>query len=244
MSKIKIEEIQAELKKENWKLISEVYENLDSELVYECSEGHRIYAPWKKIRQKKECPICEQNKLKNLDTKTIPKEKNKKRFLALDQSTRITGWSIYDGTQLKKYGVFETSLSDEIARDNALKNWLISIINSWKPDYIGIEGIQLQEKSEQRRMGVTVFETLARLQGILLDTCYEYKIPYKICPTNTWRSHCKVRGKTRADKERSMQLLVKEWFDISISNDEADAIGIGKFISDTIGKEVKMENWE
>ena len=43
MSKIKIEEIQAELKKENWKLISEVYENLDSELVYECSEGHRIY---------------------------------------------------------------------------------------------------------------------------------------------------------------------------------------------------------
>ena len=138
MSKIKIEEIQAELKKENWKLISEVYENLDSELVYECSEGHRIYAPWKKIRQKKECPICEQNKLKNLDTKTIPKEKNKKRFLALDQSTRITGWSIYDGTQLKKYGVFETSLSDEIARDNALKNWLISIINSWKPDYIGI----------------------------------------------------------------------------------------------------------
>jgi len=32
-------------------------------------------------------------------------------------------------------------LNEEIARDNAVKIWLISMIENWKPDYIGIEGI-------------------------------------------------------------------------------------------------------
>lgn len=53
-------------------------------------------------------------------------------------------------------------------------------------------------------MGVTTFQTLARLQGILMDTCFELKINYKICPTNTWRAHHEVKGRSRADKKKSM----------------------------------------
>ena len=41
-----------------------------------------------------------------------------------------------------------------------------------------------------------------------------------------------------------MQLLVKEWFDITITDDEADAIGIGKYISDVNFKKVEIINWE
>ena len=181
---------------DNWKVISEEYVNLDTEMVFECSEGHRVYAPWKKIRQKRECPVCSANEFKNQDTKIVPKKKDKKRILALDQATRITGWAIFDGTQLIKYGKFETTADDEIARDHEIKNWFISMINNWKPDVIGIEGIQLQEKSEERKMGVTVFETLARLQGILMETAYSFNIPYRICPTPTWRGHCGVKGRS------------------------------------------------
>ena len=47
MSKIKIEDIKEELSKDNWELISEEYQNLDSELVFKCSEGHTVFAPWK-----------------------------------------------------------------------------------------------------------------------------------------------------------------------------------------------------
>lgn len=93
-------------------------------------------------------------------------------------------------------------------------------------------------------MGVTVFETLARLQGILMETCFELEIPYKICPTNTWRAHCGVKGVSRSDKKKSMQLLVKKWYDVSVSNDEADAIGIGKYVTDTAGAALVVENWE
>ena len=239
MSKIKVEDIQNELKQYGWKLISEEYKNLTSELIFECEEGHKIYSTWGKIRHKRECPICNQNSYKEQNTKIIPKEKGAIRVLALDQATRITGWSIYDEKELIKYGLFETSLDDEIARDHAIKEWVINMINTWQIDIVGIEGIQYQQN-----MGVTTFEMLARLQGILLNTIYELKIPYKICPTNTWRAHCKVKGRTRSDKKASMQLLVKQWFDISVTDDEAEAIGIGKYIVDTCTKEVKIENWE
>ena len=93
-------------------------------------------------------------------------------------------------------------------------------------------------------MGVTVFQTLARLQGVLIETCVELEIPYKIAPTNTWRAHCKVKGRSRADKKRSMQMLVKEWYDVSVTDDESDAIGIGKYVSETHQQKTEIINWE
>ena len=95
-----------------------------------------------------------------------------------------------------------------------------------------------------QKMGVTVFQTLARLQGILMITCHDEKIPFEICPTNTWRHSCGVKGKTRTDKKRSMQLLVKQWYDISVSEDEADAIGIGRHLVSFIQKNTTVTNWE
>ena len=79
-------------------------------------------------------------------------------------------------------------------------------------------------------MGVTVFETLARLQGVLMVTCYEQKVNFRLCPTNTWRHACGVKGKARADKKRSMQALVKEWYGLNVTDDIADAIGIGYYL--------------
>lgn len=239
MSKIKIEEIKEILEKDKWKLISEEYHNLDGELEFECAEGHRVYSTWKKIRNKRECPICKNNVYKEQSTKIIPKSKDKKRTLALDQSTRISGWSIYDDKELIRYGVFTTSLSEEIERDNTVKNWMVNMIHSWQPDYVAIEGIQYQQN-----MGVTTFEMLARLQGILMNTLYEMKIDYGVCPTPTWRAHCGVKGRTRIDKKRSMQMLTKEWFDISVTDDEADAIGIGKYAAEKLNQRIEVFNWE
>ena len=49
MSKIKIEEIQKAAEQHGWVLLSTEYKNLDTELTFECNEGHRIYSPYKKI---------------------------------------------------------------------------------------------------------------------------------------------------------------------------------------------------
>jgi hypothetical protein len=74
------------------------------------------------------------------------------RTLALDQASHITGWSIFDDQNLVRYGAFSVADGDEIERFHKVKEWLISMINLWKPDIIGIEGIQYQES-----FGVTTF---------------------------------------------------------------------------------------
>ena len=48
----------------------------------------------------------------------------------------------------------------------------------------------------------------------------------------TWRHHCGVKGRYRTDQKRSAQMLVKQWHDILVSDDESDAICMGKYFAD------------
>lgn len=242
MARITLDTINEELAPTGWKCVSGEYKNLESELQFQCDEGHEVYAPWKKIRTKRECPICKNNKFKKLVESVKPKTRGEKRILALDQATHTTGWSIFDGNKLVRYGTFNTEIKDETARINAIKNWMLSMISNWDPDCVAIEGIQFQEESSGQKMSVTVFQGLARLQGVLMEACYALKVDFVICPTNTWRNHCGVKGRYRADKKRSMQLIAKKWYDISLTDDEADAIGIGRYAADL--NKIEVVNWE
>ena len=238
MARIKIETIAEELAADGWQVLSTDYQNLDSQMEFMCAEGHKVYAPWKKIRAKRECPVCKQNQFKQTNA-IKPKAKGVDRILALDQASYTSGYSIFDGETLVSYGTFVATETEEGKRCHEVRVWLLSMIENWHCDAIGIEGIQYQEK-----MGVTTFQTLARLQGILIDLCIELGIPYIICPTNTWRAHVGVKGRTRTDKKRSMQLIVKDRYDISVSDDIADAIGIGKYTSDTYRRKTQVIDWE
>ena len=244
MAKISIEDIREQLQLQGWELISDSYKNLDTELIYKCPEGHTVYGPWKLFRNKCECPVCKSNNLLQVENEIQPKGRNTIRILAIDQATHISGWSVFDNGTLVAYGKFQTTGKNEIERCNEVKMWLLSMIRSWRPDHVGLEGIQLQDSAYGRKMGVTVFETLAHLQGILMEACYENQISYEICPPATWRHHCGVKGSTRSDRKRSMQLLVKKWYDVSVSDDESDAIGLGKYFSEHYMKNIVVENWE
>ena len=243
MSKIKIEDIRKAAIEHNWKLISKEYKNLDSELIFECNEGHKVYAPYKKIRDKWECPICNENIYYNFNENIPKKSKDIQRTLGLDQATHNTGYSIFDGQELVYAGIFQAQAEDEIERDLEIKHWLVQLIRNAKIDVVGLEGIQLQQ-FDNKIVGVTTYQTLARLQGILMAACAEEKVNYTVCAPATWRSYCGVKGRTRTDKKRSMQMKVKEWFDITVSDDVADAIGIGKYVSNNFKKKVEIFNWE
>ena len=243
MSKIKVEDIRKAAIDNGWQLVSTEYKNLSTELTFICNEGHEINIPYKKVRDKWECPLCKANKYYNFSEEVKPKSKGVQRAIGLDQATHITGYSIFDNEELVYAGTFEATAEDEIARDVQIQNWLIQLIHNWKPDVIGLEGIQLQQFNDTM-IGVTTYQTLARLQGILMATCYNLKVDYMICPPATWRNHSGVKGRSRADKKRSMQNKIKEWFDITVSDDVADAIGIGKYINETHKKKVEIFNWE
>ena len=243
MSKIKVEDIRKAAIDNGWQLVSTEYKNLSTELTFICNEGHEINIPYKKVRDKWECPLCKANKYYNFPEEVKPKSKGVQRAIGLDQATHITGYSIFDNEELVYAGTFEATAEDEIARDVQIQNWLIQLIHNWKPDVVGLEGIQLQQFND-KMVGVTTYQTLARLQGILMATCYNLKVDYMICPPATWRNHSGVKGRSRADKKRSMQNKIKEWFDITVSDDVADAIGIGKYINETHKKKVEIFNWE
>lgn len=239
MAKITIESIQETLNPIGWKVISESYKNLDQEMKFECAEGHKVYSTWKKLRTKITCPICEKNQYKTNDTPILKKKKGVHRILALDQASHITGYALFEDKQLVKWGTYEALSTSEDARVHEINEWLQSKIYNWEIDVVGLEGIQYQES-----FGVTTFQTLARLQGVLINTCYEKGLQYEVCPTNTWRHHCGVKGRSRTDRKKSMQLLIKDWYDISVSDDVADAIGIGKYVSDTFMPTIEIMEWE
>ena len=58
MAKLKLEDIQLELEKNKWRLISQEYKNLDTDLEMMCPKGHKIFIPLKKWRKHNECPMC------------------------------------------------------------------------------------------------------------------------------------------------------------------------------------------
>ncbi len=178
-------------------------------------------------------------RLKTKEFKNTKKKKTDYRVLALDQATRTSGYAVYNNKDLIDYGIFEAQGETDTERALQIKQWLVSLIDQYQIDFVGIEGIQYQTAA-----GVTTFEILARLQGVLMVTCLEEKIPFKVAHTQTWRLHCGVRGKTRVDRKRSMQLLVKQWFNIQPTEDECDAIGIGKYFSDTLAPKVEIVDWE
>jgi Holliday junction resolvasome RuvABC endonuclease subunit len=118
------------------------------------------------------------------------------------------------------------------------------MIDSWRADRVVIEDIQLQNFEEENlnTIGVTTFKALAHLQGVLIDMFYEKKISYKVAHTGTWRSHCGIKGKSRADKKKSAQLLVKDIYQKEVTQDEADAICIGRY-GITLFKELTFSDW-
>lgn len=239
MAKIKIEDIKATLEKENWQLISSTYENLDTIMEFQCPNGHHVHNSWKRMRNKLVCPNCEQNQYCQKNFKIVPKKPNVRRVLGLDQATHNCGWAIVDDQELIAYGVFTAPEGEEIERIHAVKEWFISMQNIWQPDCVALEGIQLQQGGTVV-MGVTVFQTLARLQGVIMDAAYERNVEFKTCAPATWRSYNGVKGRSRVDKKRSMQNIIQKKYDIMVSDDISDAIGIGLYAASLH----VIESWE
>lgn len=107
------------------------------------------------------------------------------------------------------------------------------MIDKWHPDLVVLEDIQLQNykkyNSNEIVNAVTTYKKLAHLQGVLKDYCYEINQICKIVPVATWRNFSNVTGSTRTDRKKSAQLRVKTLYDITVKQDEADAILIGRW---------------
>ena len=197
---------------------------------------YKVLSTWRKIRQKLFCPVCSQNEYKNVTKSDVkPKEKGTHRILALDQSTHANGWSIYDNQELINYGVHHCTLEKPLDRIIDISEWLTSMIYLWRPDEVGFEETNYNPKSNHN-----TFKLLSQLMGRLMLTAANHNCIVSTALISTWRAHWKIRGRSRRDKKKSAQYRVKEEFDISVNDDAAEAICIGKYLADTYQEEEKI----
>lgn len=210
----------------------------------ECPKGHKQTQTYRQWRKHQQCETCMagdpfKGKKNNVPTKTI----DTYRILALDAATNITGYSVYDNGELVGFGTYKTNDKNDVTeRINELKYWLITVIKEWQPDFIGLENIQLQTYGNNGQQ-VELYRKLANAQGVLVDTCFEEKVPWDLVYASQWRKYCNVGegASGRENKKKLAQEKVKLWYNQDCTQDEADAICIGKYF---VGKlNTKKSTW-
>lgn len=229
---INIYSVANHLESEGWKLLSTTYKNLNTELEMMCPEGHKqlqTYGNWRKHMLCEQCMAGDPYKIKK--NKVPIKKIDTQRILALDAATGVTGYAIFDDGDLVSYGTYKVDkdLSSE-QRINSVKKWLQALINEIEPDFVGLENIQLQTFGSGNTFQVETYRVLANLQGVLIDTLFEACIDHDLVYVSQWRKYCDVGdGKGRENKKKQAQDKVKLWYKQDCTQDEADAICIGKY---------------
>lgn len=233
--KFSYEEVKQDIESRGWQLLSTEYSSLKENLEVECQLNHKSYISYEKLRNDSfVCPICKQNEYYKMENK-IPAKKGKYRILAFDQATITSGYSIFDDMNLVSYGLHTSKGIHSIEKISNTKYWIASLIKQAKPDLVVLEDIQLQKFNDKDEAVIT-YKKLAHLQGIIMNYLYENNIEYKIVHQATWRKFNELKGKTRTDLKQNGQLKIKEKFKISVSNDVADAILIGRWAAENCKK--------
>lgn len=145
-------------------------------------------------------------------------------LLALDQASVTTGYAIFQNGQLVKYGKITLDDPNVGTRLAVLRQTLIDMINEYNITCLAFEDIQLQASVGNN---VKTFKVLANVFGVIWELCEELKLKYEIVSSNTWKSTLKIKGKNRSEQKRAAQDYIKEEYEISCTQDEADAICIG-----------------
>ena len=147
------------------------------------------------------------------------------KILALDQSTRITGWAIYNDEELEDYGKIDVSKTHELGeRLYAIRHLIQKMIEEFNIDKVILEDIYMDG---QRVNNVQTFKALAEVFGVLYELCIEIDIPVEAVLAGTWKSTLGIKGKTRPEQKRAAQAWVAENYGIKAVQDIADAICIG-----------------
>lgn len=232
--------VQNDLEEKGWKLLSTEYKNMKTPLLMMCPKGHEVeetYANWRKYQICEKCMGGRGNRIR----KQVPQKKEGTyRILALDAATAISGFAVYDNDELVSYGTYTIERDlDTTERINKFKYWLTEKVKAWEIDMIFVEDIQLQTYGNHNSPQVEVYRTLAKLQGVILDTLFELNLPFKLVYSSTWRKACGIGESNRENKKKVAQQKVANWYNINATQDEADAICLGKYAI----KHNKRETW-
>lgn len=146
------------------------------------------------------------------------------RLLALDQSSHVTGYAVFEDGKLVHNGIFSLKSADLGDRLYAYRNKLSELIDIYDIDEVALEDIQFQKDIPT---AITTYRILAEIIGISEELLTEIKIPYQFVNSNTWKSKIGIKGKKREEQKKNAQAWVLKTYDLKVSSDAADAICLG-----------------
>lgn len=164
------------------------------------------------------------------------------KILALDQSSHVTGWAVFEEQKLIEFGKLDLEDADIGDRLYKLRTFVSGLINKYEINILVIEDIQLQANVANN---VATFKTLAEVFGVLVELATELKLPCKAILAGTWKSALGIKGRARAEQKRNAQAWVQEHLGVKAIQDICDAICIGVCYTTRSAKATAANlNWE
>ena len=147
------------------------------------------------------------------------------RVLSFDQSTRCSGYAVFEDGQYVDSGVVDMSRSklETDKRSFEMAKALWKIIKKYNPKYLVIEDTQQQNN-------VKTVITLARLQGMVIGYAEAHGVKVHILLPSQWRaalSYLQGPKVKRAELKQQSINFVKENLNLNLVEDEAEAVAEG-----------------
>ena len=144
--------------------------------------------------------------------------------LSFDQSTRVSGYAVFEDGKYVHSGIVDMSKSklDTEERSFEMAKALWKIIKQYKPEHLILEDVQKQN-------GVQTLIVLARLSGIIIGYAEAHKVKTHILLPAHWR---KILGYNQGSKVKRAELkqqsidYVREKYNIYATEDECEAIAL------------------
>ena len=149
-------------------------------------------------------------------------------IIALDMSTKSTGYAIYKHNKLIQYNYITATSNDLFNRIKVMLN----AINKLLEQHSDLEYVIMQQVRQEGFINVKTYKALMYLQGCMQMIIHE---KFKHLQTDflypsSWRKICKIKQGRGVQRKQQKQLdiqWVKDNFNIEVNDDVADAIGLG-----------------
>lgn len=143
------------------------------------------------------------------------------KILALDQSSQVSGFAVFDDGQLIDSGTFTLIDANIGKRLVKYKKKIAELIEKYDIDEVAFEDIQMQGNN------VHTFKVLAEIYGVTEEYLTAHSHSYQVISASSWRSQLGIKGRARTEQKKNTQLYVQEHYNKKVTQDEADAIAIG-----------------
>lgn len=146
------------------------------------------------------------------------------KLLSIDESSKKTGWALFEDGKLVSYGLIDKSKDkDSEHRLNDMCRDILSILKKYKPNEIICEHPQGQGSN------VLVVGMLCQIVGVIRAYAIEKNVNFQEVTPSVWRKYLGLKQgkKKRAELKQLSIDYVKEKYQIDATDDVADAICIG-----------------